>query len=183
MIVVESAQYDHVPRSKNQSEPIDTPTPGPTAWQLDADRLLRRQAEGDRDALRILLGARHDLTTAMTKQSTRLRALLLSGDDTDRKTARAAFTEATLINLARRPAHHDASRQRSVRHAEIRRLALALIAIGRDLKANNTQLQTIVDDLVPGLTDQPGIGPINAAQAIVSMPSLVTVPNQRQPPG
>jgi len=36
------------------------------------------------------------------------------------------------------------------------------------LKDNRTQLQTIVNDLVPGLIERRGIGPVSAAQAIVS---------------
>jgi hypothetical protein len=55
-----------------------------------------------------------------------------------------------------------------VRHAEIRRLTLALREATRDLKANRAQLQTIVNDIVPGLTDRRGISPVSAAQAIVS---------------
>jgi transposase len=55
-----------------------------------------------------------------------------------------------------------------VRHAEIRRLALALREGRHTLKANRTQLQAIVDDLAPSLTGQRGIGPVSAAQAIVS---------------
>jgi transposase len=70
--------------------------------------------------------------------------------------------------LARRRAAREASREHAVRHAEIRRLALAVREATRALKANHTQLQAIVDELAPGLTDQPGIGAVSAAQAIVS---------------
>ena len=55
-----------------------------------------------------------------------------------------------------------------VRSSEIRRLALALRAAARALQANYADLGTIVSDLVPGLTSRPGIGPVTAAQAIVS---------------
>ena len=55
-----------------------------------------------------------------------------------------------------------------MRHGEIRRLALALREAGRTLKTNRAQLQTIVNDVAPGLTDRRGIGPVSAAQAIVS---------------
>ena len=65
-------------------------------------------------------------------------------------------------------AHREASREQAVRHDEIRRLALALRETARALKANRAQLQTIVNDLVPGFTDRPGLGPVSAAQAIVS---------------
>ena len=55
-----------------------------------------------------------------------------------------------------------------MRHAEIRRLAVALRDGGRALKANRAQLQAIVNEIAPGLTDRRGIGPVTAAQAIVS---------------
>ena len=38
----------------------------------------------------------------------------------------------------------------------------------RALKNNNAELDAIVSDLAPGLTSRPGIGPVTAAQAIVS---------------
>ena len=38
----------------------------------------------------------------------------------------------------------------------------------RALKANRAQLQTIVNDLVPGLLERPGLRPVSADQAIVS---------------
>ena len=139
-----------------------------TALRLDADRLPTPRADGDREALRILLSTRNELTTTSTGQTNRLRALLLDGDDTDRQTARGALTEATLASLARPRAPRQASRDQAVWQAEIRRLALALREAGRALNANRTQLQAIVDELAPGLTNQRGIGPVSAAQAIVS---------------
>src|SRR6185503_8734827 len=108
--------------------------------------------------LRILLGARQELITTSTAQTNRLRALLLGGNDTDRTLARGALTEIRLAGLARRRPPREASREQAVRHAEIRRLALALRETARALKANRAQLQTIVNDVAPGLTEQRGIG-------------------------
>lgn len=183
LAVIEPEQPVHpLRRGKGQPSPVDAHVAALTALHLDADRLSTSRAEADRDALRILLGARQDLTTTTTKQGTRLRALLLSGDRADRKIARATLTEAALISLARRPEPRSGIRQQVVRHGEIRRLALLLIATGRELRANSTQLRVIVDDLAPGLTDCPGIGPISAAQAIVSWSGPAPVPAQRRPP-
>jgi transposase len=47
-------------------------------------------------------------------------------------------------------------------------LALALRAGRHTLAANRAQLQTIVDQIAPGLTQRRGIGAVTAAQAIVS---------------
>ena len=155
-------------RGKGKSDPIDAHLAVLAALRLDADRLPIPRTDGDREALRILLGARGELTTASTAQTNRLRALLLGGDDTDRTLARGTLTESRLAGLARRRPPREASREQAVRHAEIRRLALALREAARALKANRVQLQTIVNEVVPGLTERRGIGPVSAAQAIVS---------------
>jgi transposase len=161
-------------RGKGKSDPIDAHLAAEYALKLDVDRLPTPRADGDRDALRILLGARHDLTVASTAQVNRLRALLRDSDstgdggDADRHLARGTLTDTTLASLAHRrlPAH--ATRAQAVRHAEIRRLALAVRDARRALAANRAELQTIVDDLAPGLTDRRGVGPVVAAQVLVS---------------
>jgi transposase len=155
-------------RGKGKSDPIDAHLAVLTALQLDAGKLPVPRADGDREALRILLCARQELTTTTTAQTNRLKALLRDGDDHDRDLARARFGDAVLAVLARRRPPRDASRAMLVRQGEIRRLALALRQAARVLKANRAELDAIVGDLVPGLTSQPGIGPVTAAQAIVS---------------
>jgi transposase len=161
-------------RGRGKSDPIDAHLAVTFALQLQIDRLPTPRADGDRDALRILLGARHDLTMASTAQVNRLRALLRDSDsitdggDADRQLARGALTDAVLAGLARRRLPPHASRSQAVRHDEIRRLALAVRDARRALTANRAQLQTIVDDLAPGLTDRRGVGPVVAAQVLVS---------------
>jgi transposase len=168
-MVIECEQpHRKIRRGKGKSDPIDAHLAVLTALRCDAERLPTPRADGDREALRILLGARHDLTTAHTAQTNRLRVLLLGGDDADRQTARDALSEPVLAALARRRSPRDADRAQAVRHGELRRLAIAVREGGRALKANRTQLQGIVDDLAPGLTDRRGVGPVSAAQVIVS---------------
>jgi len=89
-------------RGKGKSDAIDAHLAVLAALQLDADRLPTPRADGDREALRILLSARNELTTISTAQTNRLRALLLSGDDAERHLARAALTDPVLAGLARR---------------------------------------------------------------------------------
>jgi transposase len=129
------------------------------------------RADGDREALRILLGTRHELTVVTTAQTNRLRALLLGGGDTERDLARATLTDPVLLAMVRRREPPQASREQAVRHGEIRRLAHAVRAGRHALAANRAQLQTIVDQIAPGLTQRRGIGAVTAAQAIVSSPT------------
>jgi transposase len=105
---------------------------------------------------------------ANTARTNRLRALLLGGHDTERDMARVTLTDPVLAAVARRREPREASREQAVRHSEIRRLALAIRAGRRALAANRAQLQTIVDEMAPRLTERRGIGAVTAAQAIVS---------------
>jgi len=155
-------------RGKGKSDPIDAHLAVLAALRLDISRLPVPRADGDREALRILLVARQEITVAATAQASRLRALLLTGDDTDRRAARAALTKTALATLAGREVPADAGREQAVRQAEIARLALAIGQARRQLTDNRTQLLAIVDDIAPGLTSRYGIGPVTAAQAIVS---------------
>jgi len=155
-------------RGKGKSDPIDAHLAVLAALRLDAGKLPVPRADGDREALRILLVARQEITEASTAQTGRLRALLLAGDDTDRRAARTTLTQAVLAALAGRDLPAHASREQAVRQAEIRRLALVLGQARRDLKDNRAQLLAIVEDIAPGLTSRFGVGPVSAAQAIVS---------------
>jgi transposase len=155
-------------RGKGKSDPGDAHLAVLTALRLDAGKLPVPRADGDREALRILLCARDELTTTATGQANRLRALLRDGTDQDLDLARGPLAGAALTALARRRLPPAATRAQAVRHAEIRRLATALRDAARELKANRARLDTIAADLAPGLTSQPGVGPVTAAQVIVS---------------
>jgi len=155
-------------RGKGKSDLVDAHLAVLAALRLDATRLPVPRADGDREALRILLVARQEITEARTAQTGRLRALLPGGDDSDRQAARAALTQAARAALAGRELRAGACREQAVRHAGIRRLALALLQARHQLRDNRARLLAIVEDIAPGLTSRYGTGPVSAAQAIVS---------------
>jgi transposase len=89
LLVIECAQPSAAQRrGKAKSDPIDAHLAVLAALHLDASRLPVPRADGDREALRILLVARQEIRTAATARASRLRALLLAGDDTDRQASR-----------------------------------------------------------------------------------------------
>jgi hypothetical protein len=65
------------------------------ALRPDADRLPALRADGDREALRILLGARQDIAVASIAQANQLR-VLLAGDDGDRPSRRGRNARSRL---------------------------------------------------------------------------------------
>ncbi|HVU61946.1 MAG TPA: IS110 family transposase [Mycobacteriales bacterium] len=154
-------------RGVGKSDQIDAMLAVKFLAGCDLDRLPTPRGDGDRDALRILLIAREELTTASTAATNRLRALLLTGDDRDRSLARGRLPLATLTAIRRRRPT-DVDRAGRIRHDELRRLATDLTEYRRRLKANNTQLTEIVQDMAPRLLQLPGVGPVSAATAILA---------------
>src|SRR4029077_2286870 len=155
-------------RAKGKSDSIDAHLVVLAALRLETGRLPVPRADGDREALRILLVARQEITGACTAQAGRLRALLLAGDDTDRRAARTTLSGRALAALADREVPAHASREQAVRQAETGRLALALAQARRQLKDKRARLLALRDGIAPGLTSRYGVGPVSAAQAIVS---------------
>jgi transposase len=155
-------------RGRGKSDAIDAHLAAMFALAQHSDRLPTPRADGTREALRILLAARQEMVTTSTAQTNRLKALLLSGDDTDRAISRSTLTDTVLGKLARRRLRPDAERHDAVRHHEIRRLTCALREADRLLKANRRELHELVERLAPGSIDRPGIGPVSAAQVVVS---------------
>ena len=155
-------------RGRGKTDAIDAVLGARRALGLDADALPTSRCDGDREALRILLLARREMTADKTAKTNRLIALLRTGSDTDRDLVRAPLTAATLGRIARRRATTRESREDMIRRIEARRLATALTTLERDLRGNNKHLATLVEDIAPGLTQRVGIGPVSAAQAIVS---------------
>jgi len=156
-------------RGRGKSDPIDAQLAALAALRMPADRKVLPRTDGDREALRILLAARNEISPARTRQINQLRALLLTGDDADRELGRGEMTKAHLNLIARRrgPRGGETTEQ-AVRRGEARRLAVAIRAADIALLENTKQLKALVKKFAPGLLDRTGIGPYTAAQAIVS---------------
>src|ERR1039458_3971252 len=84
LLVAEVERPRRADRRRGKSDPIDAHLAALQVLRMSADRLPAPRADGDREALRILLSARREVVIARTRQVNRLRALLLSGSDSDR---------------------------------------------------------------------------------------------------
>jgi transposase len=73
-----------------------------------------------------------------------------------------------LTVISRRRGRTDDTVEQLVRRSEARRLALAVRNATHQLKINKQQLADLVERLAPQLPDKVGVGPVSAAQAIVS---------------
>jgi transposase len=169
LVVVEVEQPSKkARRGKGKTDAIDAHHAVLTTLRMDPDKLPVPRADGDREALRILLGTRREMTYIRTATVNALRAVLLTGDDTDRQLAKGTFTKTRLTALTRRRPRTGETREQQVRRTEAARRARRILGLDADLADNKRELTTIIRDLAPQLLDQPGVGPVSAGQAIVS---------------
>jgi transposase len=166
--VVEVERPKREQRRRGKSDPIDAHLAAINVLRMSVDRISQPRSDGDREALRILLTARRSLNTTRTADINQLRALLLAGEEPDRTLARARLSDATLAAISRRRGSGTETFTQAVRRGEARRLALAIRAAATALHENRVQLHAAVERLAPGLTNRIGIGPVSAAQTIVS---------------
>lgn len=159
-------------RGHGKTDRIDAHLAAVKALNLDAHILSTPRADGHREALRILSVARQEMTTTQTRHINQLRALLLGGDDAERELARGLLPDTRLALIARRRGHHRDGIEQQVRRTEARRLALSIKASHAALIENKNQLAELIHQTAPGLLNTPGVGPVSAAQVIVSWSHL-----------
>ncbi|MDV6297472.1 IS110 family RNA-guided transposase [Rhodococcus aetherivorans] len=155
-------------RRRGKSDPGDARLAALEVLRMPEHRKALPRSDGDREAIRILLGARHELTVTRTAQINRLRALLLTGTDEDRQWARASMCERTLSAIRRRRGRAGDDVEAQVRRQEARRLAIAIGEGTRALAANKQQLARLVETFAPGLQDVLGVGPVSGGQLVAS---------------
>jgi transposase len=153
-------------RPGGKSDPADAARAARDA--LAAARLAQPRADGAREALRILLAARAQATVARTAAVNTLKALILGAPDGLRQALRGLSTPRQAARCRTLRVHASQPIAEQVLRAELRRLAAHIGAWARELRANKAQLHQLVTQVMPVLLDQPGIGPMSAAQLLVS---------------
>ncbi len=135
---------------------------------LGQTRPARPRAGGEREALRALSAAREGAVTARRAGLCQLRGLLVSAPEP----LRAELRSLTRTQLLRRL---GAVRPEGRQDPELRGTLLALRALARRVKALTVEerelareIETLTRKLAPQLLEQPGVGPLAAAQVLIS---------------
>ncbi len=135
---------------------------------LGKAQLASPRAAGEREALRALMVARAGALAAKKAGLCQLRALLVTCPEPLRSELRSLTRARLLRRLAAvRPDRHQ--------DAELRGTLLALRALARRVQALTAEehelkqeIQALVARLAPAVLDEPGVGPIAAAQVLLS---------------
>ena len=135
---------------------------------LGQTRPARPRAGGEREALRALSAAREGAVTARRAGLCQLRGLLVSTPEP----LRAELRSLTRAQLLRRLV---AVRPEGRQDPELRGTLLALRALARRVNALTVEerelareIETLTRKLAPQLLEQPGVGPLAAAQVLIS---------------
>ncbi len=168
--VVEVERPRREERRRGKTDEGDARLAALSVLRMDTDRAVEPRADGPREALRILMNARSMRSDTRTRTINALYALLLTGTQAERQLGQHPLDAGHLVLLAQRdPLERETEDlQTWIRRDEISSLAAEVIRLGIELRTNNTQIQQLVDQIAPTLTDLYGVGPISAAQAIMS---------------
>jgi transposase len=135
---------------------------------LGREHLAQPRCRGDREAVRVLLVTRRGAMRARTRAINHLKALVITAHEQLRHQLRGLDTDELVTGCARlrtSPSHsveHHAT-VIAVRHTA--RRALALEAEANDLQS---ELEAIIERVMPRLLAETGVGPISAAQLYCS---------------
>lgn len=144
-----------------KSDAIDAQTGARSVLGQEIGQLIEPRAAGARSALRILLAARNLMDHQRTANRNALTALLRGTDlGVD---ARLPVKDAQIATIAAWRITVHAEPEVIVARAEAKRLAIAVRASTEQLAANRAALQSLAEELAPGLQETPGIGPVTAA--------------------
>ena len=136
------------------------------------------RSSGEREALRALMAAREGAVNAKRAGLCQLRDLLIT-------TAEPLRSELRPLTRARLLSRLAATRPERRQDPELRGTMLALRAVARrvrQLTAEERELareiETLTRKLAPQLLDQPGVGPLLAAQVVISWSHSGRVANE-----
>ncbi|MGW7614227.1 IS110 family transposase [Streptomyces sp. NPDC054766] len=135
---------------------------------LSAEHLIQPRVRGEREALRVLLVTRQGAVLASTAAINQLKNLIVSAPDDLRAELRKLKRPAQISHCAQlrdRPAQ-CVERRMTVR--ALRSTAQRIKALQAEAKELEEEILNIVQQLAPELLALLGVGPITAAQILVS---------------
>ena len=174
--VVEVGRLKREERSRAKTDPLDAVRAARSA--LAKKNPAQPRTGGKREALRALTVAREGALNAKRAGLCQLRCLLLTSPEPLRCELRGLTRTRLLARLgSRRPTRHP--------DPELRGTLLAMRAVARRVqqltieeRELKREIEALVDELAPTLLGEPGVGPVTAAQLIISWSHPGRVPTE-----
>jgi transposase len=135
---------------------------------LAGHALASPRAAGKREALRVLLQAREGAVQTRRSGLNQLRALVVSAPEGLRERLRGQSREALVSTCSRLRPHPRQQAEQYATALALRSIARRVEQATREATGLRAELQRLVSELAPKLLSLDGVGPISAAQVLVS---------------
>jgi transposase len=154
-------------RRTGKSDPIDAARAARELLARPAPAQMR--ADGDREALRLLMVDRDNAVQSCKTARTVLTSVLVTAPTELRERLSHLSRQQKAQQCAALSCPPDADRQTQVLHQTLARLGQRITMLTNIAADLETQIAAIVEDMAPGLVaTEPGIGPLSAAQILLS---------------
>jgi transposase len=155
-----------VRRSSAKSDALDAVRAAREA--LSSDHLVAPRRRGDREALRVLLATRHSACRAKVSATNQLKALIVGAPEELRAELRGLGTKPQVRCCARPRERPTRSLEHRMTVRALRLTAQRIQLLAAEAAALRAELDRLVAAVAPWLLELPGVGPISAAQVLVS---------------
>lgn len=135
---------------------------------LASEHLIQPRLRGEREALRVLLATRHGAVLASTAAINQLKALIVSAPDDLRAELRKLKRPAQVTRCAQLRDRPAQSVEHRMTARALRSTAQRIQTLQTEAKELENEILSLVRQLAPELLDLLGVGPITAAQVLVS---------------
>ncbi len=151
-------------RGRLKSDPLDALRAARAV--LAGEQLAWPRVGGQRESLRALVTAREGTVQAKRAALNQLRSLLVLADEPLRSRLRPLGRTTLLRRCARLRPRRDQDGYGQL--LALRACARRVLALDAEAAELAQAIEQLVHELAPSLLDQPGIGPISAAQLLIS---------------
>ena len=167
--VVEVGRPKRPPRrSGAKSDALDAVRAAREALALDHPLAPRRR--GDREALRVLLATRHGACAAKVSAINQLKALIVGAPEELRAELRGLVTKRQVTRCALLRDRPARSLEHRMTVRVLRSTAQRVQALAAEADELEVEITRLVRAAAPWLLELSGMGPISAAQVLVSWP-------------
>jgi transposase len=135
---------------------------------LAQERLAAPRRRGDREALRVLLATRQGAVTARTGAINQLKALIVGAPEELRAELRRQSTSGQVGYCAALRDRPTRSLEHRMTVRALRCTALRIQVLTAEARQLEGEIGRLVGAVAPWLLELPGMGPISAAQVLVS---------------
>jgi transposase len=135
---------------------------------LACEHLVTPRRRGDREALRVLLATRHSACRAKVAAINQLKALIVGAPEELRAELRGLGTKRQIARCAVLPERPTRSLEHRMTVRALRCTAHRIQLLAAEAAELQDEIGRLVAAVAPWLLELPGVGPISAAQVLVS---------------